>query len=112
MTESETEPDYRFTLANERTFLAYIRTAIALDGAGLAVVQFLTTVGNHRGRLLVGIALAVAGLITSVAGFYRWGSVQAAMRRSAALPTSLVPRVLTVILAAASLAAVIAVATR
>src|SRR5581483_4076351 len=35
------EPDYRFTLANERTFLAYVRTALALDAAGIAVTQFV-----------------------------------------------------------------------
>ena len=76
----DSEPDYRFTLANERTFLAYIRTSIALDGAGLAVVQFLTSVGNHGGRVLVGVVLALGGLGTTLAGFHRWRSVQAAMR--------------------------------
>ncbi len=109
---NESEPDYRFTLANERTFLAYIRTAIALDGAGLAVVQFLTTVGNHRGRVLVGILLVVGGLATTLAGFHRWRSVQTAMRRDESLPTSYVPRLLMLILAVASLAAAIALALR
>ena len=33
------EPDYRFTLANERTFLAYERTAIGLVAASVAVLQ-------------------------------------------------------------------------
>ncbi len=108
----DAEPDYRFTLANERTFLAYIRTAIALDGAGLAVVQFLTSVGNHHSRLLVGIALALAALATTVVGFQRWQSVQAAMRRDAPLPSSYVPLALTIVLATASIAAAIALALR
>lgn len=34
-------PDYRFTLANERTFLAWVRTALAMMAAGVAVVQFV-----------------------------------------------------------------------
>ncbi len=34
-------PDYRFSLANERTFLAWLRTALALIGGGFAVDQFL-----------------------------------------------------------------------
>jgi len=46
--------DYRFLLANERTFLAYIRTALALQLAGLAVLQFLTH--GHQGlRLALGV---------------------------------------------------------
>jgi putative membrane protein len=35
------EPDYRFTLANERTFLAWIRTSLALLAGGVAVVQLV-----------------------------------------------------------------------
>lgn len=38
---TDTEPDTRFTFANERTFLAWHRTALALVVAGLAIVQFL-----------------------------------------------------------------------
>ena len=40
----ETEPDPRFTFANERTFLAWHRTALALVVAGLAIVQFLSLI--------------------------------------------------------------------
>ena len=35
------EPDPRFTFANERTFLAWSRTALALVVAGLGIVQLL-----------------------------------------------------------------------
>ncbi len=106
------EPDYRFTLANERTFLAYLRTALALDGAGLAVVQFLTVVGTREGRALMGIALVLGGTGTALAGFLRWRSVQAAMRRDAPLPSSYVPIALTVIVALGSIVAAIALALR
>ena len=37
----EQEPDYRFTLANERTYLAYLRTSLACYAGGLSAVQFL-----------------------------------------------------------------------
>jgi hypothetical protein len=40
-TDDEQEPDYRFTLANERTFLAWIRTALALIAGGVAVAQLV-----------------------------------------------------------------------
>src|SRR3984893_15268857 len=36
---AEGEPDYRFTLANERTFLAWQRTALGLLAAAVAVVS-------------------------------------------------------------------------
>ena len=32
----EQEPDYRFTLANERTYLAYLRTSLACYAGGLS----------------------------------------------------------------------------
>ncbi len=108
----DSEPDYRFTLANERTFLAYVRTALALDGAGLAVVQFLTKVGSQRGREVVGILLVLGGLGTLLAGFLRWRMVQAAMRADDPLPTSWIPLALTVILGIGSLVAALSLALR
>ena len=35
------DPDPRFTFANERTFLAWNRTALAFVAAGLAAAEFL-----------------------------------------------------------------------
>ncbi len=49
-------PDYRFSLANERTFLAWLRTALALIGGGFAVDQFLP---DLRWGWRVGLALAL-----------------------------------------------------
>ena len=45
-----TEPDPRFTLANERTFLAWIRTALALIAGGVALEALALTV-EPRWRL-------------------------------------------------------------
>jgi len=109
---ADSEPDYRFTLANERTFLAYVRTALALDGAGLAVVQFLTKIGTQRGRDIVGVMLVLGGLATLLSGFFHWRSVQAAMRREAPLPSSWIPLALTVILGIGSLGAAVALLLR
>ena len=106
------EPDYRFTLANERTFLAYVRTSLALDGAGLAVVQFLTKVGSQRGREIVGMVLVLGGLGTLLAGYERWRSVQAAMRCQAPLPSTWIPLALTAIIGAGSVIAAVALALR
>jgi putative membrane protein len=85
------EPDYRFTLANERTFLAYVRTALALDAAGVAAVQFLTAVEPLTVRRVIGVVLAVAGIGVSIGAYVRWRANLAAMRRGAPLPSSLLP---------------------
>lgn len=82
------EPDYRFTLANERTFLAWIRTALGLLAAGVAVRQFVppfTVPGATTGLALGCIALASVVAATS---FPRWRRVQRAMRTGAPLPHS------------------------
>ena len=109
---ADSEPDYRFTLANERTFLAYVRTALALDGAGLAVVQFLTKLGNQRGRDLIAVGLVLCGLGTVIGGFARWRSVQAAMRRAGPLPSSVIPLALTIVIAIGSIVAAAALAMK
>ncbi|MEQ4208180.1 DUF202 domain-containing protein [Actinopolymorpha sp. B9G3] len=85
------EPDYRFTLANERTFLAYVRTALALDAASVAAMQFLTAVEDLRIRRLISSVLAVAGIAASIGAYVRWRANVAAMRRDAPLPPTLMP---------------------
>ena len=58
------EPDYRFTLANERTFLAWIRTALALLGGGLILHQFGTRIEPSWLRVaLSGGLILMAGLL-------------------------------------------------
>nr|MBO2503707.1 DUF202 domain-containing protein [Thermoanaerobacterales bacterium] len=61
-----TEPDYRFTLANERTFLAWIRTALALLAGGLAIAQFLPPLAVPYLREAVAIALMALGAACAV----------------------------------------------
>src|SRR5262249_51837567 len=56
-----TQPDYRFSLANERTFLAWIRTGLALVGGGLAVAGFLPPLRVPHLREAVAITLMVLG---------------------------------------------------
>ncbi len=104
------EPDYRFTLANERTFLAYVRTALALDAAGVAAMQFLTTVEDVWLRRLIGIVLTVAGIGASLGAYYRWRANVAAMRSSAPLPPTLMPLGLAAAALIVSVAAVYLVA--
>jgi len=92
---SETEPDPRFTLANERTFLAWSRTALALVAAGLGIVQLLPPFpGVPLGRHLVGIPLIILGAVIAVTAYVDMTRNQRALRRRLPLPRSLLPRML------------------
>jgi putative membrane protein len=90
-----TEPDPRFTFANERTFLAWSRTALALVVAGLAVVQLLPPFpGVPFGRHLLGVPLIVLGGVLAVAAYAEWVHSQRALRRGEPLPPSILPWIL------------------
>ncbi|MGO4460538.1 DUF202 domain-containing protein [Streptomyces sp. NBC_00925] len=86
-------PDYRFSLANERTFLAWIRTALALVGGGFAVDQFLP---DLRWGVRVGMALALlaVGAACALRAVNHWVRCERAMRRGEDLPLSRFPVVL------------------
>jgi putative membrane protein len=91
------EPDARFTFANERTFLAWNRTALALIVAGLAVAQLLPPFpGLPWGRQLLAVPMIVLGGVMSVAGYAEWGRNQRALRLGKPLPTSWLPKMLAV----------------
>jgi len=103
------EPDVRFTLANERTFLAWNRTALALVVAGLGIVQLLPPFpGVPWGRHALGVPLIVLGAVVSVTAYLEWRRNQTALRRSEPIPQSLLPRILVVtITGVAALSAVV-----
>jgi putative membrane protein len=86
----EREPDYRFTLANERTFLAYMRTALGLDAAGLAATQFLHPSQDHL-RITIAVLLVVLGTAVAVLGYRRWADTEHAMRKGEPLPPLRLP---------------------
>lgn len=76
----DAEPDYRFTLANERTFLAWMRTCLALLAAAVAVVQFAPDLGSQTFRESCAVVLAVLATGTAAGGLGRWVATQNAMR--------------------------------
>ncbi|CAM3268140.1 DUF202 domain-containing protein [Nocardioides dubius] len=80
------EPDYRFSFANERTFLAWIRTALALLVAGVAVDVVDLSLSNGAQKALA-VLLVAAGLLTTIAAWGRWAMAERAVRRGAALPS-------------------------
>ena len=96
-----TEPDPRFTFANERTFLAWSRTALALVVAGLGVVQLLPPFPHVPwGRHVLGVPLIVFGAVVAVVAYGEWVKSQRALRRGDPLPRSVMPRLLTVVITA------------
>jgi putative membrane protein len=93
----ETEPDARYTFANERTFLAWSRTALALVVAGLGIVQLLPPFPRVPwGRHVIGVPLIVLGAVVASTGYVEWTRNQRALRRGEPLPRSILPIVLTV----------------
>ncbi|EYT78371.1 MULTISPECIES: YidH family protein [unclassified Streptomyces] len=101
-------PDYRFSLANERTFLAWLRTALALIGGGFAVDQFLP---GLRWAWRVGLALALlgAGVLCCLRAVDHWVRCERAMRRGEDLPASRFPAVLSLVVAVVAVAMVVVV---
>lgn len=88
------EPDARFTYANERTFLAWNRTALALIATGVAATQLLPQFELGFGRRLLGLPLIALGAFVAVASYRHWQTCQEAMRRGDPIPHSGIPTVL------------------
>jgi len=108
--EDGTEPDPRFTFANERTFLAWSRTALALVVAGLGVVQLLPPFpGVPAGRHLLGVPLIVLGAVLAITAYAEWVKNQRALRRGEPLPRSVIPWILAVTIAGMAVIATIVV---
>ena len=82
----EPELDYRFTFANERTFLAWQRTALGLLAAAVALVQLVPELYIPGSRRVLGVGLALLATVTSVMGLVRWQQADRAMRRGDPLP--------------------------
>ena len=84
----ESEPDYRFTLANERTFLAWIRTALALLAGGVLLHQFATELGPRPAVVVLSVGLGVIAAALSVVSYTRWRGNEIAIRMGRPLPFS------------------------
>lgn len=100
------EPDARFTLANERTFLAWSRTALALIAAGLAVAQLLPPFPHVSwGRSMIATPLILLGAALPLLSYTEWRSNQRAIRLGEPLPQSWLPKVLAATIAVIALLA-------
>ncbi|MEC5343526.1 DUF202 domain-containing protein [Brenneria populi] len=102
-------PDYRFSLANERTFLAWIRTALAFLAGAVAIDQFTVHLASPMVRQGLALLLIAGAALLGVQAYRRWAGNEKAMRRESDMPYT--PMLLTVTLfitvIAAALAAII-----
>jgi putative membrane protein len=87
------DPDYRFTLANERTFLAWVRTALALAAGGLGAVTILD---DFAGAEVLGIGLLALSFVTAATAYRRWALNERAMRLDEPLPPSRLPMMMAI----------------
>ena len=81
-------PDYRFSLANERTLLAWLRTALALVAGGVAVATYAPELGIPGGSGAVALGLVLIGLGTAIGGHRRWRANEDAIAEDRPLPRS------------------------
>src|SRR6202451_3407587 len=105
---AESEPDARFTFANERTFLAWTRTALAFMVAGLGIVQLLPPFpGVPWGRHVLGVPLIVIGAVIAIVSYLQWMRSQQALRRGDPLPRSVLPKILAITISAMAVIAAV-----
>ena len=88
------DPDYRFTLANERTFLAWIRTALALLAGAVALASLVPDFGPAASRVVLTTALILLSVVVTVGAYERWDRAERALRENRPLPVSILPRLL------------------
>lgn len=96
MTDQDHEPDYRFTFANERTYLAWIRTSLALSAAGIAVAGFLPASEAHFVREALSLMLLGLGTLVAAASLVQWKRNRLAIRLGHPLPYPTMVRALAV----------------
>ena len=101
------EPDVRFTYANERTFLAWNRTALALIATGVAATQLLPEFHVTGGRRILGLPMIALGALVAYTSYRHWKANERAMRQGLPLPRSPMPLVLSIGIAVVAVIAVV-----
>jgi putative membrane protein len=85
---SGSEPDPRYSLANERTFLAWIRTSVALLAGAAAVDALDLPLPDTVQRLTAGW-LALIALFCAIQSWRNWAQTEVALRTGRPLPGSI-----------------------
>ncbi|MDV7103724.1 DUF202 domain-containing protein [Vibrio sp. TH_r3] len=91
-------PDYRFSLANERTYLAWIRTALALLAGAIGIDQLTPDLANPEIRILLSTFLCLCSGLLAILAYKRWSLNEKAMRNKQPLPYTSFLKVISAVL--------------
>lgn len=100
------EPDPRFTLANERTFLAWVRTSLAFLAGGTALEAFAAEAFPSPLRTWLAVLVIGVGILIAAGAAVRWVRVERSMRTGRPLPIPAIVPLLAFGAVVASLAAI------
>lgn len=103
--EEGEDPDYRFSLANERTFLAWIRTALAILAGAILLHQIQNGIQPIKFSALASGSVAAVSAVLSAGAYFRWRANEVAMRHGRSLPRSRLVSFLTAAVALLGVAA-------
>ena len=103
------DPDPRFTLSNERTFLSWTRTALALIAAGVALEAFDLPALGEGGRQAITTVLLLLGAALAVGAFRRWLNTERAMRNRVSIPAPALVPILSLGIALVAIAVIVLV---
>lgn len=97
------DPDYRFSLANERTYLAWIRTALALLAGAIGIDQLTPELAEPEIRILISSFLCVCSGLLAVFAYRRWAQNERAIRNNSQLIYTSFLKVISAVLVAITL---------
>jgi putative membrane protein len=99
-------------MANERTALAWVRTALAVVAAGVGLTSFVQLAGLSRALDLVAAAMCLGGAVLAVSAVLGWRRRELALRTGRPLPAPVALPWLSAAIVVAALALTVSVALR
>ena len=102
-----TDHDYRFTLANERTFLDWLRTGLALLAGAVALASLVHHFGPKPMRIGITGLLLMLSLTVTIGAYVRWDRAERALREGRPLPIDPLPSLMVIGLSVITVAAAV-----